>query len=86
MWQGFEFFGGVPWRITYDNTKIAVAQIIGGGKDRRLTRGFCQLKSHYLFNHHFCRVARGNEKAWWRPGEVYAAEQFCARAADAGFC
>ena len=60
--QGFEFFGGVPWRITYDNTKIAVAQIIGGGKDRRLTRGFCQLKSHYLFNHHFCRVARGNEK------------------------
>jgi transposase len=60
--QGFEFFGGVPWRITYDNTKIAVAQIIGGGKERRLTRGFCQLKSHYLFNHHFCRVARGNEK------------------------
>ncbi|MGD0812482.1 MAG: IS21 family transposase, partial [Verrucomicrobiota bacterium] len=58
--QGFEFFGGVPWRITYDNTKIAVAQIIGGGKERRLTRGFCQLKSHYLFNHHFCRVARGN--------------------------
>src|SRR5271165_5327699 len=60
--QGFEFFGGVPWRITYDNTKIAVAQIIGGGKERRLTRGFCQLKSHYLFAHHFCRPARGNEK------------------------
>jgi transposase len=60
--QGFEFFGGVPWRITYDNTKIAVAQIVGGTQERRLTRGFCQLKSHYLFNHHFCRVARGNEK------------------------
>jgi len=60
--QGFEFFGGVPWRITYDNSKIAVAQIIGGSRERRLTRGFCQLKSHYLFNHHFCRVARGNEK------------------------
>ena len=27
-----------------------------------MTRGFCQLKSHYLFDHHFCRVARGNEK------------------------
>jgi len=39
-----------------------VAKIIGGGKDRRLTRGFCQLKSHYLFDHHFCRPARGNEK------------------------
>ena len=60
--QGFEFFGGVPRRITYDNTKIAVAQIIGGSKERKLTRGFCQLKSHYLFNHHFCQVARGNEK------------------------
>ena len=46
----------------YDNTKIAVAQIIGGSKERRLTRGFCQLKSHYLFAHHFCQVGRGNEK------------------------
>lgn len=60
--QGFEFFGGVPRRITYDNTKVAVAQILGGGKGRRLTHGFLQLKSHYLFDHHFCRVARGNEK------------------------
>jgi len=60
--QGFEFFGGVPKRISYDNTKIAVAKIIGGGKGRRLTRGFCQLQSHYLFAHHFCRPARGNEK------------------------
>ncbi len=60
--QGFEFFGGVPRRITYDNTRIAVAQIIGGSRERKLTRGFCQLKSHYLFDHHFCRVGRGNEK------------------------
>lgn len=60
--QAFEFFGGVAKRISYDNTKIAVAKIICGGKERRLTRGFCQLKSHYLFAHHFCRPARGNEK------------------------
>jgi len=60
--QAFEFFGGVPRRISYDNSKIAVAQITGGGRDRKLTAGFCQLKSHYLFNHHFCRIARGNEK------------------------
>src|SRR5664279_5554835 len=66
FWEGhvraFEFFGGVARRISYDNTKIAVAKIIGGGKGRRLTRGFCQLQSHYLFAHHFCRPARGNEK------------------------
>ena len=64
FWEGhvraFEFFGGVPKRITYDNTKVAVSKILG--KERRLTQGFLQLKSHYLFDHHFCRVARGNEK------------------------
>ena len=64
FWEGhvraFEFFKGVPNRITYDNTKVAVSKILG--KERRLTQGFLQLKSHYLFAHHFCRVARGNEK------------------------
>jgi hypothetical protein len=64
FWEGhvraFEFFQGVPKRITYDNTKVAVSKILG--KERRLTQGFLQLKSHYLFAHHFCRVARGNEK------------------------
>jgi transposase len=58
--QAFEFFKGVPNRITYDNTKVAVSKI--AGKERLLTHGFLQLKSHYLFAHHFCRVARGNEK------------------------
>jgi len=60
--QGFEFFGGVPRRISYDNTKVAVAQIVGGGRERRLTAGFLQLKSHHLFEHRFCRVRRANEK------------------------
>jgi len=60
--QAFEFFGGVPTRIVYDNTKVAVAQIIGGSKERRLTNGFLQLKSHYLFDHRFCQVRRANEK------------------------
>ena len=53
--------GGVPRRIRYDNTKVAGAQILGGGQGRRLTRGFCQLQSHSLFAPHFCRPARGNE-------------------------
>jgi transposase len=66
FWDGhveaFEFFGGVPRRIVYDNTSVAVSQIIGGGKGRRLTQGFLQLQSHYLFEHKFCRVRRANEK------------------------
>jgi transposase len=57
---GFEFFGGVPVRTSYDNTTIAVSKVMG--RDRVLTKAFLALKSHYLFDHHFCRVGRGNEK------------------------
>jgi len=57
---GFEFLGGVPLRISYDNTTIAVSKVIG--TERELTRGFLALESHHLFDHHFCRVGRGNEK------------------------
>lgn len=59
--RAFEFFGGVPWRISYDNSKIAVSKIIGG-RVREATREFLRLESHYLFEHHFCRVRRANEK------------------------
>jgi transposase len=65
FWEGhvraFEFFGGVPTRITYDNSKVMVSKILGVHK-RKLTDGFLQLKSHYLFDHHFCTVRRANEK------------------------
>ena len=65
FWEGhvraFAFFGGVPRKIAYDNTRVAVAQIVGG-KGRKLTAGFSQLQSHYLFDHRFCRVRRPNEK------------------------
>src|SRR3974390_966561 len=57
---GFDFFGGVPVRISYDNTTIAGSKVLG--RDRVLTRAFLTLQSHYLFRHHFCRVGRGNEK------------------------
>ena len=59
--RAFEFFGGVPSRITYDNEKIAVIQILSA-HGRKLTDGFLQLQSHYLFQAHFCRVRRANEK------------------------
>ena len=64
-WEGhsraFEFFGGVPQRISYDNSKVLVSKVIGA-HERKLTDGFLQLQSHYLFREHFCRVARPNEK------------------------
>lgn len=69
FWEGhvraFRFFGAVPRRISYDNTRIAVAQMLVG-RERKLTDGFLQLQSHYLFKEHFCRPARGNEKGGLR--------------------
>jgi transposase len=59
--RAFEFFGGVPRRISYDNLKIAVARITGG-RGRKLSDAFARLKSHHLFESHFCRVRRPNEK------------------------
>ena len=46
--SAFAFFGGVPQSILYDNTKIAVARILGDGRRQR-TRVFGELISHYLF-------------------------------------
>jgi transposase len=64
-WEGhmraFEFFGGVPQRISYDNSRVLVSKIIGA-HERKLTDGFLKLQSHYLFREHFCRVRRANEK------------------------
>src|SRR3954462_518158 len=59
--RAFEFFGGVPRRISYDNSRIAVARITGP-RDRKLTDAFLRLKSHHLFKEHFCLVRRPNEK------------------------
>ena len=59
--RAFHFFGGVPRRISYDNSKIAVAQIVGN-RERKVTHEFLRLKSHFLFDDHFCLVRRPNEK------------------------
>ena len=59
--QAFTFFGGVPQSILYDNTKIAVARILGDGKRQR-TRVFSELQSHYLFQDRFGRPGKGNDK------------------------
>lgn len=59
--SAFIFFGGVPYRILYDNTTIAVKKILEHGL-RDKTTSFIALQSHYLFTSAFASVARGNEK------------------------
>ena len=59
--HAFTYFGGVPRTILYDNTKLAVARILGDGT-RTKTRGFSELQSHYLFQEKFGRPGKGNDK------------------------
>ncbi len=59
--SAFSFFGGVALSIVYDNTKIAVARILGN-RERLRTQVFTRLQSHYLFEDKFARPAKGNEK------------------------
>ena len=59
--SAFAFLGGVPQSILYDNTKLAVARILGDGRRQR-TRAFTELQSHYLFEDRFGRPGKGNDK------------------------
>src|SRR5205823_3530858 len=73
--RAFAFFGGVPKRIAYDNTKTAVAKILGS-RDREVTREFGRLKSYHLFAPHFCLVRRPNEKGHVERLVEYARSNF----------
>src|ERR1700722_6254731 len=53
--------GHVAASILYDNTKLAVARILGDGTRRR-TRVFSELQSHCLFADRFGRPGKGNDK------------------------
>ena len=59
--SAFAFLGGVPQSILYDNTKLAVAKILGDGRRQR-TWAFTELQSHYLFEDRFGRPGKGNDK------------------------
>ena len=59
--SAFRLLGGVPQSVLYDNTKLAVAKILGDGRRTR-TRVFTELQSHYLFTDRFGRPGRGNDK------------------------
>jgi hypothetical protein len=48
-------------RILYDNTRTAVARVLGDG-ERKKTRAFSELQSHYLFVDKFGRPGKGNDK------------------------
>jgi transposase len=50
--------------MLYDNTRLAVARILGDGTRQR-TRAFAGLQSHFLFADRFGRPGKGNDKILW---------------------
>lgn len=56
----FDYFGGVPRRMIFDNAKVAVKEDFGlHAKPQETYRLFA---AHYGFLPEFCNIAKGNEK------------------------
>ena len=71
--SAFAYLGGVPQSILYDNTRLAVAKILGDGR-RQLTRAFTELQSHYLFEDRF---GRDSPSTGWPKGTAAGARDEC---------
>lgn len=59
--KSFDFFGGVPKKIMFDNLKPAVKEVLEGS-ERVLQEEFLRFKSFYCFEAEFCGPGKGNEK------------------------
>lgn len=57
----FEYIGGVPIRLLFDNLRIAVKDILDSGQ-RLLTERFCAFVLHYGFEDAYCAPQKGNQK------------------------
>lgn len=57
----FEYIGGVPKCMVYDNMKVAVAKFVGR-TEKEATESLKKLSIYYGFNYRFCNICSGNEK------------------------
>ncbi|MBK8904540.1 MAG: transposase [Anaerolineaceae bacterium] len=70
--HAFHFFEGVPQRISYDNLKTAVKEILEG-RHRVEQEAFFHFRGTYLFDSHFCtpwrrqRERTGGAQRWLWP-------------------
>jgi len=71
----FHHFGGVPWRLTYDNLTTAVRKILQGHARQEQT-AFLTLRGQYLFESHFCTPGEGHEKGGVEHGVGYVRRQY----------
>jgi transposase len=73
--RAFSFFGGVPTRISYDNSKLTVTRFTGPN-ERRLNQEFLRLQCHFTFAAHFCNVRQAHEKGHVEGGVGYVRRNF----------
>jgi transposase len=73
--RAFAFFGGVPTRISYDNSKLTVTRFTGPN-ERHLNQDFLRLQSHFAFAAHFCNVRQAHEKGHVEGGVGYVRRNF----------
>jgi transposase len=59
--RSFDFFAGVPARVSFDNPTTLVRRILEG-HSRQEQDAFVAFRSHYVFASHFCTPAEGHEK------------------------
>jgi transposase len=71
----FTHFGGVPHRLSYDNLKTAVQQVLRG-RHRIEQTDFVRCRSHYLFESRFCTPAQGHEKGGVESAVGYSRRNF----------
>lgn len=71
----FEYFGGVPRRVIFDNAKIAVKD--GFGAHAKTQENYAALAAHYGFEAVFCNLASGNEKGLVEGLVGFSRRNFC---------
>jgi len=59
--QAFNWYQGVPARISYDNLTLAVQKVLRG-RNREEQQAFVAFRSHYLFESHFSMPRRPQEQ------------------------
>ena len=73
--HAFQYFGGVPKRIIFDNARVAVKD--GFGAHAAAQDDYAQLSAHYGFQPVFCNPASGNEKGLFENLVGYIRRNVC---------
>lgn len=71
----FDYFGGTPRRLIFDNARVAVKE--GFGAQAKATDSYAALAAHYGFETVFCNPSCGNEKGLVEGLVGFTRRNFC---------